>query len=276
MKNSVGQNLNKLDHGELPFGWMNYNQQFVHDLENEEHAFRRYISKATTKEERIAALQKFIRHMEGLRPKIKAMGECHLKYYEEYILKGETLQRKKELYQLTGRKPSQTPAKAPSKPAQRPKASTGIKGFLTKKVWKLPMWAVILIVLFLIWSINNLGASDQPAQPQATEAPIVEVKIEPFTLDGANLEEYGKNLNYGFIGYFIPAGQYTVTNKGSAAVQVTIYAEGSTVDNGIEYPNQGQQAPVVLMPNTMAEVNLLEGEYVKLSDSNANTYWEPK
>jgi len=185
---------------------------------------------------------------------------------------------------LYRRRPSQTVSNPSSMKVRHPKTSKGIKAFLTRKVWKLPMWAVILIALFLIGSISNIGGSDQPAQTQASEPAEIAVKIAPFSIDGSSLGEYGKNLSFGtgteseysFVGYFVPAGQYVVKNNNTASVQITIYAEGSTVEDGVEYPLSGQQSPVVIMPNTTAEVNVLEGEYIKLSDGNNNTYWETK
>lgn len=120
----------RLDHGNLPFGWIAHHKDFTCALEAEENAYRIAINRATTKEERIAALKRFIKHMEGLRKKIKPMGKCHLKYYEEYILQGETKQRKEELYRLTGI----TRQKPQNKPVSRSKKRTGISALLKKKL----------------------------------------------------------------------------------------------------------------------------------------------
>lgn len=169
------------------------------------------------------------------------------------------------------------------------------ESFLKKKVWKLPVWAIALIALLLIGAIagTDRPASEPvsqvtPTQAVSTQVTPVQITTEapvlaPFILSSSDLGAYGRyitlNANteqeYSYIGHYIPAGRYKVTNNDSAAVQITFYSDGITINSGIEEPNPGTQNPVVLMPNSEAEVLIQENDYVKLSDNTENTYWEP-
>lgn len=243
----------RLDHGNLPFGWIAHHKDFTSALEAEENAYRIAINRATTKEERIAALKRFIKHMEGLREKIKPMGKCHLKYYEEYILQGETKQRKEELYRLTGI----TRQKPQNKPVRRSKKRTGISALLRKKLWKLPVWAylAILILIIILASGNNTTAPNQ-----------ISVTPTTVTVDGTNLGAYGKEVN-GFVGYYIPEGTYTVSNTVDHAVQITVYIDPETVSV--------QQHPIVLQAYGHDQITIQSGEFVKLSDTDTLVSFVP-
>lgn len=78
------------------------------------------------------------------------------------------------------RKSTQTLGKAPAKSARRPKAKKGVKAFLTKRVWKLPMWAILLIGLFVAGSFGGSDKSiDGQVSTQApTSAPVRAMPVE--------------------------------------------------------------------------------------------------
>ncbi len=93
-----------------------------------------------------------------------------------------------------------------------------------------------------------------------------------------SLDEYSKEitLNAGtseeatYIGYFIPAGTYTVTNIGKYMDQVTVYADGiQKNDAGWEEPiTDGVPRPIVLDVDQSGEITIGENQYVKLGENS--------
>ena len=113
--------------------------------------------------------------------------------------------------------------------------------------------------------------------PKPTEVPTVQKIIY---IDNVTLGDYGKKITlnkdgrdseYSFIGYYLPAGRYSAINLGKGAVQISIYVKDKTeYSDGIEYPISGSSRPVVLMQNDQKEFELKEDEYIKLPDGKVN------
>lgn len=81
-KNSLGDNLDKLINGELPFGWYAYNKNFVKSKDEQMTAFA-LKTQAKDESEKIAALQTLIQYFYSYQAECKSMGECFEKYFDD-------------------------------------------------------------------------------------------------------------------------------------------------------------------------------------------------
>lgn len=100
--NSMGERLNKLTpEGEIPFGWMAYNQKTVNQIESELTVFRKKIHDAKTDIEKYAALKSYVLYIEDGKLHYGKMGKCEGKYFEEYVCESqETITNKKRFKQI--------------------------------------------------------------------------------------------------------------------------------------------------------------------------------
>ena len=84
--NSVGEKLDRLTpEGELPFGWMVYNQDLIDQMETELETFRKAINEAHDPLEKYAALKSYLLYLEDGKKHYSAINECAGKYFAEYI-----------------------------------------------------------------------------------------------------------------------------------------------------------------------------------------------
>lgn len=99
------------------------------------------------------------------------------------------------------------------------------------------------------------------------------------TLSSDQGSEYAREIvlgkgtvnEYTITGYFVPKAVYDVTNLSDTAVQISIYGEQTTIDDGIEYPGDvPEQHPVVLMPGASNQIKVLPGTYIKCPDGDFN------
>ena len=122
--------------------------------------------------------------------------------------------------------------------------------------------------------------STQTVEPTATptKAPTPKPTRKKLMIDieGGKLGEYGKEitLNAGtefeetFIGYYLPASDYNVYNFGDDTIQVTVYADGTHIEDGWEYPNDSGKKPLVLETyndDGFYVISVDNGEYVKIT-----------
>lgn len=152
----------------------------------------------------------------------------------------------------------------------------------------LKRWWFWLLILVIIAGAVRGGSDKQQPAPAATAAPAVTADPVPaaaepaapaalvFTVSSTEPGEYGRQitLNAGtanestFIGFYIPAGEYTAANiDQKSAVQLTFCKDGSAVNSyGVEEIIPAEQRPLVLMGGQSGSFSLAAGEYVKLSD----------
>lgn len=84
--NSVGEKLDRLTpEGELPFGWMVYNQEIIEKMEAELETFRKAINEADDPLKKYAALKSYLLYLEDGKKRYTEINECAGKYFAEYI-----------------------------------------------------------------------------------------------------------------------------------------------------------------------------------------------
>lgn len=100
--NCFGERVDRLDKdGNLPFGWVVYNQKYVDMIENDMQPFRQAILDAKTDIEKWGALKSFLLYLQDGKKHYPQYGECVGKYFEEYICGScEAEQRKKAFKEL--------------------------------------------------------------------------------------------------------------------------------------------------------------------------------
>jgi hypothetical protein len=100
--NYAGESMDRLDaSGNLPFGWVTHNQNFVNMIEADLQPFRAAIIEAKTDIEKYAALKSFVLFLDDGKKHYYEVNECVGKYFEEYIIDScEAEQRKKEFAKI--------------------------------------------------------------------------------------------------------------------------------------------------------------------------------
>lgn len=102
--NSFGEDLNRLTpEGELPWGWLYANKNFVDKIESEYHAFSDawFATKNTDPLKRYAALKSLVIYMEDVKKLCDSKGECFAEWASISVANPELIeQRKRELQQL--------------------------------------------------------------------------------------------------------------------------------------------------------------------------------
>lgn len=103
--NCVGESMDRLDaNGNLPFGWVVHNQNYVQQIENDLQPFRQAILDAKTDVEKYAALKSFVLFLEDGKKHYSEMGECIGKYFEEYICDSEETKQRRERFEAIKKK----------------------------------------------------------------------------------------------------------------------------------------------------------------------------
>ena len=98
-----------------------------------------------------------------------------------------------------------------------------------------------------------------------------------YTITGGEIDEYdfGKEMvinaktseEYKFIGYFLPAGVYRVTNLDTQyPVQVTVYVNEIVKPEKWEEFTSSDQRPLLLFVGDSKEMTILDNEFIKVSD----------
>ena len=100
--NFAGESVDHLDQdGNLPFGWVTHNQNYVDMIEHDMQPFRQAIVDAKTDVEKYAALKSFVLYLKDGKKHYYEISPCVGKYFEEYIIKStEAKQRKQALKEI--------------------------------------------------------------------------------------------------------------------------------------------------------------------------------
>ena len=84
--NSAGENLDELDKdGNLPFGWVTYNKNYVDMIEKELDYFRKLYDNANGTKEKRDALKSYFTYLEDGKVHYNNLNVCVGKYFEDYI-----------------------------------------------------------------------------------------------------------------------------------------------------------------------------------------------
>lgn len=129
--------------------------------------------------------------------------------------------------------------------------------------------AVFALILFILPAMAEQNIPDQSIIPAGFESiEMVDGEINEFSREmtlNAKTE-----FEYTFIGYFLPAGSYKVTNLGAYPSQVTIYInEKQKVDGWEEFKIPEDKRPLLVFAGESGELALAAGEFVKLADGDS-------
>lgn len=88
----------------------------------------------------------------------------------------------------------------------------------------------------------------------------------------------GKDTENTLIGYFLPAGTYTVTNNNpDNAVKITLYENTrQTIEGNEEFKTAKDQKPVMLFPGKTGEMTFSGDQFVLFSDEEFDVLFEKK
>lgn len=88
--NSIGEPLDKLTpDGELPFGWVTYNKEFIDKHEALiDNQWKKVYSPSST-EEKLKEYRTYFDVVNSVGESCKAAGECHYKWFEYHIITSE-------------------------------------------------------------------------------------------------------------------------------------------------------------------------------------------
>lgn len=81
--NTFGDSLDKLDNGELPWGWVSAKADFIRPRDDKLCSLSVNASKATSIDEEIALLKELIAYYYEYRKECISMGECYFKYFSD-------------------------------------------------------------------------------------------------------------------------------------------------------------------------------------------------
>ena len=84
--NSLGQPLDKLINGELPFGWVKHYDYFYKPRNDQMVQLAKATTSAKSDEEKIVALQNLITYFYTYQKECSQQGECFKKWFEDYWL----------------------------------------------------------------------------------------------------------------------------------------------------------------------------------------------
>lgn len=103
--NCFGTDLSKLDeNGNLPFGWIAHNQEFIKQIESEYIHFKDEYRKSKNSNplKQYSALKSFLLYLQDAEKFCKSKGECHAKWFYDIIYDEEYISEKEEeLKELT-------------------------------------------------------------------------------------------------------------------------------------------------------------------------------
>lgn len=103
--NFAGESMDELDaSGNLPFGWVVHNQNYVDMIEKDMQPFRQAIVDAKTDVEKYGALKSFLLFLKDGKQHYYEISPCVGKYFEECICKSmEAKQRKEAFKRIEGK-----------------------------------------------------------------------------------------------------------------------------------------------------------------------------
>lgn len=87
--NSFNEPLDKLIDGELPWGWVVYNEDIVNEIEKEVSEYRKQICEAANPQDRINALNGYMKYVREGKKRYSEKGECIGKYFDEFVCKSQ-------------------------------------------------------------------------------------------------------------------------------------------------------------------------------------------
>lgn len=149
-----------------------------------------------------------------------------------------------------------------------------------KRWW---FWLIIVSVIFAAVSPKNETAQTSANTAAEQTADAAAASGLSFTISADAPGEYGREtvLNagtedeYHYYAFYIPAGDYRVTNSSKGAVQVSFCDEGIyTRDDGMEELIPAEQKPIVVMAGENATFHINDGQYIKLSDGASQVHLE--
>ena len=122
------------------------------------------------------------------------------------------------------------------------------------------------------YSTNNSSVSSEYSQNE--ESSQEEVEKLNFTITAGEAGEYGKLLTYNqgtefeetFYAYYVPAGTYTVTNKGKYMSQINVYSDDTVInEDGWEEPKS--TGIVKLLDVEKSEtITIEEGQHIEIAE----------
>lgn len=102
--NSFNEPIDKLVDGDLPWGWLAHNKEFIDKIQKEySHLLQSWVDAHTRSTKELhSALKAFVLYMEDVEKLCKSKGECFEFWFNEILTdKGYLKQRKKELETLS-------------------------------------------------------------------------------------------------------------------------------------------------------------------------------
>ena len=116
-------------------------------------------------------------------------------------------------------------------------------------------------------SQSDIGTEqDEPSEPKITKL--------TFTITAGDAGEYGKLIPYNkgtefeenFYAYYIPAGTYTVTNKGEYMSQINVYSDETVInEDGWEEPKS--TGTVKLLDVDKSEtITIEDGQHIEIAE----------
>lgn len=96
----IAKPADDLDHldedGELPWGWVTHNLDIVNEIESEVSIYRAKISNAENSQDKLDALNEYMKFVREGKKRYAEKGECIGKYFEEFVCKSEETKGNKE------------------------------------------------------------------------------------------------------------------------------------------------------------------------------------
>lgn len=121
---------------------------------------------------------------------------------------------------------------------------------------------------------NSLEEAEIESETEAeTETEVSEISSSlVFTLTAGEVGEYGKELVYNsgtefeehLIAYYIPEGTYTITNIGDYMTQVNVYSDEIKIEDGWEYPVDGNAELLDVQQST--EITVPAGYHIEIGE----------
>lgn len=156
----------------------------------------------------------------------------------------------------------------------------------TKEKVKKPIykrwWFWVIIVLLVFGAFSGGGKSNEEATTTDTTETTTETATEQTSADAIVLKE-GELGEYGtaekleqdgevlkeYIAYRVPSGTYTITNKGANRTQITVYKDGTNVnEDGNVEQNMSDTKPLLLDANASDTLTINDGEYIEIYEND--------
>ena len=121
---------------------------------------------------------------------------------------------------------------------------------------------------------SSIESSQSDISTEQDETSEPEITKLSFTLTAGEAGEYGKLVTYNkgtefeetFYAYYVPAGTYTVTNKGEYMSQINVYSDETVInEDGWEEPVIAQEGQMLKI-NQETTVTLEEGQVIYIQE----------